>query len=554
VGALSVSCVAMTSALLRTRLTAGTAACLLFIQAACATTRAPAKHVSSPSPTLVVFLTVDQFRPDYLLRWRSQLTGGLARFVDNGAVYVNGFHDHAITETAPGHSVTLSGRFPVHTGITRNSAGVLDTTVRLIGANPKEPGASPHRFNGTVLLDWMTARDPNSRALSISRKDRGAILPLGRAKSNVFWYSHNGRFTTSTYYRDTLPAWLTAFNDRRIPASYVGKSWELLLPDSAYSEPDTVAIEKNGKDNVFPHRIADDPAAAAGMFDDYPWMDELTLQCALAGLDAMQLGKGASTDLLAISLSTTDAVGHTFGPDSREMHDQILRLDRALGAFFDSLFRVRDSTRVIIALTADHGMTPYPEVRTHAPLSGDNNPNAIRVDVASVTAPRFRALRTAGIPAEAVEFSSGSLRIDRNVLAVHNVDADTVIRSFETAFRALNGVRRVDRISALQKADTVHDAIARRWLHMFASDEDAALVVTLDPYNYWGKSGQAQHGSPHDSDARVPIVFWGTPFIAGLRTDTARVVDLAPTLARAIGVKPTERTDGHILTAVLHEP
>src|SRR4051812_2962830 len=168
-------------------------------------------QASRATPRLVVFLTVDQFRPDYLDRWSSQLTGGLARLSKHGAFFTNAFQDHGVTETAPGHSVTMSGRFPRSTGILRNAAGVEDLQAPLLTS--RDPGASPFRFRGSALIDWMRSRDPRSRALSISRKDRGAILPLGRAKQSVFWYAtSNGQFTTSRYYADTLPDWIRRVN------------------------------------------------------------------------------------------------------------------------------------------------------------------------------------------------------------------------------------------------------------------------------------------------------------------------------------------------------
>src|SRR6266404_2669303 len=171
---------------------------------------AQSQFQESSKPKLVLFITVDAMRPDYLSRFEPQLTGGLGRLYRSGAVFTNAFQDHAITETAPGHSATLSGRFPVHTGISANSAGVYDTTVTLIDA--PGPGASPFRFRGTTLVDWLVAQDPRTRVLSVSRKDRAAILPIGRSKQPVFWYSSNGNFTTSTYYDSSLPDWVRAFN------------------------------------------------------------------------------------------------------------------------------------------------------------------------------------------------------------------------------------------------------------------------------------------------------------------------------------------------------
>src|SRR5690348_10670203 len=141
---------------------------------------------SGNAPKLIVFIAVDQMRADYFERFLPQLSGGLGRLYRGGAVFTNAYQDHAITETAPGHSVTMSGRFPEHTGIVTNTLGVPDPQAPLIGGGG--PGASPFRFRGTALIDWLRMNDPRSRGLSVSRKDRGAILPLGRAHQHVFWY------------------------------------------------------------------------------------------------------------------------------------------------------------------------------------------------------------------------------------------------------------------------------------------------------------------------------------------------------------------------------
>src|SRR5438552_6896709 len=167
-----------------------------------------------PRPKLVVVITVDQLRPDYFSRWKSQLTGGLAQLANEGAFFTEAYQDHAVTETAPGHSTILSGMWPAHTGIIRNSEGVQDSLAPLLGTTG--PAAPPRRFRGTTLFDWLKASDPADRALSVSRKDRGAILPLGQAKQQVFWYQ-SGLFSTSRYYADTLPSWVQAFNARRLP-------------------------------------------------------------------------------------------------------------------------------------------------------------------------------------------------------------------------------------------------------------------------------------------------------------------------------------------------
>jgi len=507
---------------------------------------------SDSKPKLVMFITIDAMRADYLPRFGTQLTGGLGRLYKGGAVFTNAFHDHAITETAPGHAASMSGRFPVHTGIMTNIAGANDTTVSLIDAVGF--GASPFRFRGTTLTDWLIAKDPRTRALSVSRKDRGAILPIGRSKQQVFWYAPNGNFTTSTYYGTRLPQWVRAFNARKLPGRYAGRTWRLLLPESAYNEPDSLPVESGGAGFTFPHQASRVRDSAARYLPEFPWMDDLTLSFALSGVKSLKLGAGPQTDVLAISLSTTDAVGHRYGPDSRELHDQILRVDRALGVFLDSLFRIRNRDDVVIALTGDHGLTPFPEVHAHDPNNG-----AIRVNVRPVLEQMSNSLAAAGVPGGGLTyilgvykgngflFDSGVLELDRAALARANINQDSLVQSMRSAFMGVPGVARVDRISELAQRDTVTDRIARRWLHIYSDESHAALVVTLAQYNFWLASYQAQHGSPNDVDAHVPIIFYGRDIRPGQYAEFARVVDMAPTLAAIVGVTPQEKLDGHVL-------
>lgn len=494
--------------------------------------------LTAPVPTLVVLITVDQMREDYFDRFARQLSGGLGRLARGGAFFTNAYQDHAVTETAPGHATTLSGRFPSHTGIVRNDAGVNDPQAPVIGA--PDHGASPFRFRGGTLVDWLRVKDPRSRALSVSRKDRGAILPLGRAHQSAFWYdAESGRFTTSTYYADTLPAWVRRFNAARIPAHFAGASWQTLL-SAGYPEPDSVAVENGGSGVTFPHALSADTAEAERDLPDYPFMDQVTLEMALAGVRAMELGTGPPTDVLAVSLSSTDAVGHRYGLESRELHDQVLRLDRYLGAFLDTLFALRDSTRVVIALTADHGVAPTPELwatKTGAPT--------FRVNLDTLAQGVQRALQARGVGTDALTLDGGMLYLDTAALARRGVRADSVANAFAVAVRAVPGVERVDRYSALA-GDTLRDPVARRWYHQIPPDGAPALVITLRPYSVWGSYAAGIHGSPYDYDAHVPLIFYGAPFRPGRYGLRARVADLAPTLAWVTGTTPTDTLDGRV--------
>jgi arylsulfatase A-like enzyme len=514
----------------------------------CLALLAPPATSAAARPKLIVVITVDQLRPDYFDRWKSQLTGGLFQLVNEGAVFADGYQDHAVTETAPGHSTILSGLWPAHTGIIRNSQGVQDSTAPLLGVNG--PGASPRRVRGTSLFDWLKAVDPTARALSVSRKDRGAILPIGHAKEQIYWYQ-SGLFTTSRYYADSLPSWVQGFNARRLPFKAANATWALLLPDSAYKEDDNEAWENGGRDVLFPHRLPADSVRAASAVAGTPILDSLTLLFALDGLEALRLGR-RGTDIVAVSLSSTDAVGHAFGPDSREIHDQVLRLDRYLGWFLKRVIDRVGRGNVVVVLTADHGVTSFPE-RTRAKTGAQ----AYRVSVDTIVTAVNRELDRlagAGTSREWLSFDSGMLFLqDNGRFAATGVKTDSILDAVAARMRAVPGVGRVDRVADLARADTASDPTARRWIHQLPPDAGVVLVVSLQSGSVWGIENLpiAMHGLPSDDDAHVPIIFWGWGVKRGTYRGRANTVDIAPTLGRLLGVTPLSLIDGRALTDAL---
>lgn len=496
-----------------------------------------------PRPRLVVLIAVDQFRADYLSRYDRQFSGGFRRILDQGVVFLKGEQDHAITETAPGHSTMLSGRSPASTGIVTNALGVTDRGARILG-QPEAIGASPSRFRGTELFDWLLAADPGSRALSVSRKDRAAILPIGRARENVYWYV-NGTWTTSDYYRDSLPAWLTTYDARPGARALAGGTWNLLLPDSAYAEPDSEPWEQGGRDVVFPHRFPVDPARMATAVVDYPWMDSLTLDLALEGVRQLGLGRDGHTDLLSISLSTTDAVGHAFGPDSREIHDQVLRVDRWLGQFLDSLSRLVPKDSIVFALTADHGATSYPEALHAKGLPGG------RIGLG----PIVRKLAADFNDRFAMDFrfatEGGVISGDFPALRARGVNVDSLAGAVAAEIRAMDGVKTVYTGKSLAAAGDP-DSNAARWRRQLPGDFGwLVAVVAKAGYQFSGSLNSTSHGTTNSSDVVVPIAFWGAGIPATRPTRVVRTLDIAPTLARLAGVQPTERVEGRVLPEVV---
>jgi len=495
--------------------------------------------VDARPPALVVLIAVDQLRQDYLERFRGEFTGGFARLLRSGAVFTQAFQDHGITETAPGHASMLSGRYPYSTGIVRNDEGVPDRSVDLVGL--PGTGASPHRFRGTALLDWMRARWPAARMLSVSRKDRSAILPVGRSREGVtvLWYVQ-GRITTSSYYADTLPAWVRRFDSASARAKRPGLVWNLLRAPSRYGEPDSVVWERRGRAFTFPYTLAAD-----SLIYTMPWMDSLTLALALEGVARLGLGRSDTPDVVSVGLSTLDNVGHDFGPDSREVHDMMLRLDRYLGAFLAALERRVGRGRVVLALTGDHGVTARPEA------SWARGEQAGFVVVDSILRPVLDTLSArAGVRALLYR-EVGMVALDRARLAGRGVNVDSLAADLAARIRVLPGVVRVDTRASLAGADTTSHPAVRRWVRMLAPDTPGEVFITLAPLYYVGRPRNFTHGQPSDDDAHVPLILMGPGIRPGVYGAKAAVVDLGPTLAAVVGVTPTEPVDGRVLREAL---
>jgi hypothetical protein len=514
------------------------------------TPRAVEAQAPAARPALVVLIAIDQFRGDYLDRFGPQLTGGLARVRAQSALFTHAWQDHAITETAPGHSTLLSGREPAHTTIVDNTYGVYDLEMPLIGGITG-PGASPRRFVGSELFDWILARDSKARVLSVSRKDRGAILPIGHAKGNVYWYGVGG-FTTSKYYADTLPTWVKAF-DASIPYEQLaGQDWNLLLPPDQYPEPDSVALEGGGGNYLFPHMLPSAEALRSSLIA-YPWMDSVTLAFALDGVHTLQIGKrglessasngNAMPDLLSISLSTTDAVGHAFGPDSRELHDQVLRLDRWLGVFLDSLQREVPADRMLLVLSSDHGISSFPElIAQRAGHGGRLSLNELAEDTEQSLESRYH------VPF-GIEFESGLFYADIATLKARKVNVDSLSNAIVAASMKNPGVRIGFTPRTLA---TSSDSGAVRWRRTLPAQLGwIAALVANDGFIWSARNVAAEHGTPTAEALSIPIAFMGPGITPGRHERLVRSVDIAPTLAKLLGLTPSEALDGVPIDEVL---
>ena len=513
------------------------AAFSLFLQVTPPHPVAPAPRAQ---PALVVLVVVDQMRPDYFTRFGPQFTGGFRRVLDDATLFMDGRQDHAMTETAPGHSTLLSGRTPAHTGIVSNDFGSNDPAYPVVGGGSGDP-ASPLRFQGTALYDWLLARDSATRVFSVSRKDRSAIFPVGRARRDIYWWT-KGRWGTSKYYRDSLPDWLISYNARPGWRRFLGATWTPLLPDSAYHERDSVTWENKGKDFTFPHPLPTDSSVLGTRIIYYPWMDSLTLDLALEGARQVGVGqRGNAPDLLVVSLSTTDRVGHDFSPDSKEMHDHLLRLDRWFGWFQDSLAHLVPGGRILYVLTADHGSQDWTETTIERGHPADR----------PTLKPMLDRLRNSLLARWGSTFSmyweDGLIYGDTAAMRARGIDVAHLADSLAAEARGLPGVWKVYTPRTLTRASRT-DAEARLWRRGIPATQGWLIASSIREGYIWEHT---DHGSTNVMDQRVPIAFWGMGLPAGRSLRTISTTDIAPTLAALLGVRPTERIDGTVLPEIV---
>jgi predicted AlkP superfamily pyrophosphatase or phosphodiesterase len=510
-------------------------------------------------PPLVVVVSVDQMRADYLDRFADTYEGGLAA-LRRGAVFTDAHQDHAFTQTAAGHATISTGLFPQHHGIIANEwfdrpsqqtlYSVADSTMPLVGY-PDEPGRSPANLRSSAFGDWLREQRPGSKVFSVAAKDRAAILMGGRRANGAYWYlPASGRFVTSRYYRDGYPRWVNQFNAIG-PDRYFGTTWTKLLPDSAYgqSREDNFPAEADGEHTTFPHTIGPDTTEVTRGFYEAllytPFADELTLAFAREMVINESMGRDATTDILFLGLSATDFIGHRYGPFSQEIEDQFLRLDRSLGTFFAFLDSTVGTGRYTVVLSADHGVLPMPEELTRRGIESRRVPFSELAP--ALTAALDEALRDS-IISERPRVSYNNGLVFRFADRVSG-DAARALRTLvATRLRELPAV-----VDAYTYDELLDDTNHRPGIDIFrrSFDRDRApdIAIQLQERDLLGgEPTGTSHGTSYDYDTHVPVVLWGAGVTPGRFDRTVRTVDIAPTVAQMLGITPPHQLDGSVLT------
>jgi predicted AlkP superfamily pyrophosphatase or phosphodiesterase len=327
-------------------------------------------------PKLVVGIVVDQMRVDYIYRyWNNFGEGGFKRLINEGAFLRNAHYTYVPTVTGPGHASIYTGSVPAYHGIVANdrydrASGttiycVKDSTVQGVGSPAAQ--SSPSQLLATTLADEIERRtDRQGKTIGVALKDRSSVLPIGRTGDAAYWFV-NGSFVSSTWYMKELPKWVNDFNAQQLTQQYLAQKWEPILPIEKYHQvlPDANPYEQNlttGASNAFPYDLAalSKGPAGLGLITATPWGNTLTTDMALAALEGEQLGKDKITDLLAISYSSTDILGHKMGPRAMEVEDMYIRLDREIARLLTELNKSVGPGQFTLFLTADHGAVDVP--------------------------------------------------------------------------------------------------------------------------------------------------------------------------------------------------
>jgi predicted AlkP superfamily pyrophosphatase or phosphodiesterase len=507
-------------------------------------------------PKLVVAIVVDQFRYDYLVRFRSDYHAGLARLLERGAVFTNAHYQQMPTVTAVGHSIFLSGAMPSVSGIAGNTwferesgkqvTSVCDYKVKLLGAVAQRPGArcedwdpaSPRRLEVSTVGDELRNLDEQSKVIGISFKARSAILPSGHRANAAYWFDDTaGAFVSSSYYFESLPEWVNTFNGnaRKLADAYVERKWD------GFPEWDFHPVN-----SLRPYEKL--PAS--------PWGNELIELFSEATFQNEHMGQGSSTDLLTISFSSNDYVGHQTGPDAPEVRDMSVRTDQLLGKLMSLIEGKVGAQNVLFVLTADHGVAPLPSVQEKRGMPG----GYIFVDPGDVVGQslnnRFGTRDATGrlktVAADWVLAAiDNSIYLNWKTVDNAHLNPADVMRAARNALLgtpALHAARVYTRDELI--AGVGNDMIGRAAINGFNQARSGDVLIVQEPYFLFGTGGTS-HSTPWGYDTHVPVIFYGAGVTAQSYGREIAVNDIAPTIAALLGIEPPSGSSGHVLPEIV---
>lgn len=517
-------------------------------------------------PKLVLFLVVDQMSFDYLSRFQERFgAGGFKFLMENGANFVNCHYRQSTTVTAVGHSVIATGAYPWSTGIISNDwysrrkekefLAVEDDTVQLVGANG--PGASCRTMAGTTVGDEMRlATNGRSKVVCCSLKDRASLFLAGRMANNAFWFdARTGHFVSSSQFGSTLPGWVMAFNDKRYAENYFGKPWNRLLPENLYnaSTKDDYTYERAlpGDGRQFPHVITGGAQSPNehyfSVYQMTPFANQMLTDFAREAIDKENLGLHESPDLLGISFSATDYLGHSFGPNSQEVEDMFLRLDQSLASFFQYLDQKIGLDKCLIVLSSDHGVMPIPEfLRDKGLDAGRIDPKALRSLLESALDQKL------GPDDWIASFQAPNLYFNRNTIVrqkVRKQDVEDIAAQTAESVPGVGEVYTAFQFYMNQMPPSPYiEAVKRSY---FTSRSGDVMILPKTGHIFSSEPNGTSHGSPFRYDSQVPLIMMGPGVKPGRYSQDCSPADIAPTVTALLHIAAPSLCEGRVLAEAL---
>jgi predicted AlkP superfamily pyrophosphatase or phosphodiesterase len=507
-----------------------------------AITKSPAQQ-KPKKPKLILAVVVDQFRYDYLLRFRADYHGGIARLLSQGAVFADARYIHYPTVTAVGHSTFMSGATPSVSGIVSNEwfdresdgpvTSVSDKSTLLLGGVPGAKGSSPRRLLVSTVGDELKMSGQLAKVIGISIKDRSAILPAGHMADAAYWFDNDSQhFVTSDYYMKQLPVWVAKVNADRPTYKYLGVDWSAL--DSKLGDKPFCSMKAGG--NV----------RWCGAIENTPFGNELLEEFAEKAIEQEQLGSHNGTDVLALSFSSNDYVGHELGPDAPEVRDISRRTDLLLGKLLDFINAHIGAGNTLVVFTADHGVAPVPKVNNDRKMPGGwLSASEYSGKIGAQLAQKFG-------PGEWFRYDSyGQLYLNYATGLKNNAAAEAVRRFAAGIARGLPHIARVFTRDDLLRPRAAVDSVGRAVQLGFYGPRSADLILVPEPYYMFFSAPGTTHATPYSYDNHVPLIFYGPGIRAGLHYEAVTINDVAPTLAAILGVETPSGASGKILAEIL---
>ena len=513
---------------------------------------------SAARPKLVVGMVVDQMRWDYLYRYADRYTAnGFKRLLHDGFSCENTLINYTPTITACGHTCVYTGSVPAIHGIVgngwysrevgRNMYCAEDTSVNTVGSYSAAGKMSPRNMLVSTIGDELRlSNNFQSKVVGVAIKDRGAILPAGHSATAAFWFDASaGNWITSTYYMNELPAWAKEYNDQKWPVQYLKTPWTTLYPIETYklSTADDKAYEgrfKGASNSAFPHDLSDQPGSIAST----PWGNTMTLEFAKKALEAYNLGGGAVTDMLAISLSSPDYVGHQFGPNSIEIEDTYLRLDKDLAAFFDYLDKKVGKGQWTFFITADHGVAHVPGFMEENKL-----PGGVWEDGTSLTSLNEQIKTRFGVNKALLAFSNYQFYLDHTAIASAGKSAKEITDFVIAQLLPLKAVANAFPLRELNQT-TLPEPMRSMIANGFNVKRGGDIQIVLNPGWIEGSKTGTTHGLWYPYDAHIPLVWMGWGIKPGKSNRTIGMTDISPTLAAMLHIQMPNGSVGKVIEEI----